>query len=202
MKNKSFIEFEINKEKKIVINFFEPLLGVCGCFHITVTFVDGKEQFLMAEDVASYLLKELIFSLKKALNNKLVLHNSISNKIGYLWIQYCFYSFNKNFLKRHLVLDKDGWWIGGQHLLWAYDLGMWLYNNDKEEIVLEITPLYKGPSVEDGGYALYEKFLNEYKTCCVIKLPKELIGQWLDKAEKVLAILEENTRLQHIDTTC
>lgn len=200
MKNKSFIEFQINKEKKIIINFFEPLSDIDGCYDITITFVDGKEQFLMAADIASYLFNELTFFLKKVLNNELLLHESIGDNIGYLLTEYRFHSFNEGLLPQdRFVFDNDGW-VGMHYLLWGDALAAWLYNDENAEIILKITPWYKGPYVEDGDYSLYEKFLKEYKTYCVIKLSKDLVKQWLDKAEAVLAILEENTQIQHAAT--
>lgn len=198
MKNKSLIEFEINKEKKVVVNFPEPLLDVCGCYYITITFIDGQEQFRMVYDTALNPFRELIAFLKKALNNELLLHSSIGDNIGYLLTECRFHSFNKDLLaKDRFVFDKDGWWVGWHYLLWGDARAAWLYNDKNGAIILKITPWYRGPYIEDGDYTLYEKFLKEYKTYCVIKLPKDLIKQWLDKAEKVLAILEKNTRMQH-----
>ncbi len=198
MKNKSFIKFEINEQKKIVINFFELLSNIDGCYEIKVIFIDGNKQFVIDGDIASHIFTSFVYFLKKVLNNALLLHDSIGDKIGYLWTQYCFYLFDEDLLKQEFVYDKDGW-IGMHYLLWGDELGVWLYNNKEGEIILEVTPWYKGPCVEDGDYSLYEKFLKEYKTYCVIKLSKDLVKQWLDKAEEVLAILEENTRIQHVE---
>jgi hypothetical protein len=200
MKNKSLIEFEINEEKKFVIDFFEPLSNIDGCYDIKIFFVDGDMQFIVDDDTAAYIFDGLIILLEKVLNSKVLLHDSIDDKIGYLLTQYRFYSFNKTLLKNYnIVYNEKGNWVGWEHLLWGYELTVWLYNNKKGEIILEITPWYKGPCVEDGDYTLYKKFLKEYKTYCVIKLSKNLVKQWLDKAEKVLAILAENTLIQHAE---
>ena len=78
-------------------------------------------------------------TLGDAIADRFKLHSSIAKDIGYMWNE----ELNET---SGLVYKDSGFWVGCDHLVWTnrgYEYlktATWLYNNEKGEIILEITP--------------------------------------------------------------
>ena len=197
-----------NNIEEIIVELEEPIEVVHCCYEApTVLFHDSKKLILNCDSIKS-TMESLDIVITKALQNQLPLHTSIQGNIGYLYTHYKFYSCNKEKVKPLGVVFEGNpeSWVGGKHLLWAYDIAVWVYNDVDGSIVLEFTPWYFGKNymyddddngIDDEDYSEYEQFLKDYKSLFTRKISHETAQLWLDQANSILQQIEKNiVRLQ------
>ena len=198
----SRIVFSLDKEEKIVIELQDAINRMHCCSEAPIFFVQGDQRYLLEKWMLSFNIPILSSLLNQALQNELPIHQLIMEDLGYSYAQYRFYSADRIMLEKFgFVFEKvDGQysWIGEKYLLWAYDMAAWLYNDHNGNIVLEITPVYKGNKFDFDGetdFTQYEQFLKDYKPLCIRTIPCEVAQQWLDQANGLLRLIADNTEL-------
>lgn len=199
------IIFDLNDQEKIFIETEGPLEALpCYC-RIPVVFSWKNKEYLLSQ---WGLPEDVIFLrniLIKALNNELQLHESITQDFRYL---------NNIFLEHNQERalddnDDDYWlpcpgfvypedncwfWIGMNYQVWRHRPWVtWMYNDKNGNIILEITPEY--PYLFTNGKRKikkpFQEWLKSYKPLVVRIVPVEVAVQWLEQANKIIAIIEQ-----------
>jgi len=193
------ITFQLNESEKIVIKFGEQAVMMNCCHEVPIFFVGESERLQIDCDSIRSCTQHLQSLLMKALNNELQLHKSVQNNIGYLYTQYKFYWYDSSILETMGFVFEDNKgkkrWVGKGYLLFAHDVAVWIYNDSKEDIVLEFTPWYTGNNFDEEGetdFTQYDAFLKEYKSLFTRIIPRDVAQQWLDQANQILQQIADN----------
>src|SRR5690606_17097533 len=143
MINKEIMSFFLNDEDVVRIELGCLLEDVGRCCVEPIRLHSDKKQILLSDSLVYCDIKDLIEKLEKSLNNKLVLHKSITDDIGYLYNEY--YQDESNFFLAKV--DGEVTWVGYRYEVWqAYEdekrFITWIYNDAVDSIIFEITPFY------------------------------------------------------------
>lgn len=207
---KNNIVFNLNDTEKIIIKLEDHISLVHCCYQEFIVFKQNNNEYLLAKDSIRFKLQCFVSILSKALENKLLLHKSIISDIGY--------SYNEHRQgKAGFVFEKDGnndyeTWVGYKYLLWGYEATSWIYNDNKENIIFEITPRFPGKATypdpaeqfsEDqiANSLWYEEWIKDYKPILIRVIPRATAQQWLDQANQILEIIEENINRMRAEGT-
>lgn len=190
------ISFKLDLEEKISIHIDEEAFNSIGCCSISKVFFHQKNiKYKLFHDLTLFTLEKFSFFLEQALTSKLLLHESITQDIGYLWNQE--------------LQDKPGLtyqykegikkWVGIDNHLWStrskdtLKLASWLYNDNNKNIIFEITPTYPWYLCEENyarnkfqSYIPYEEWIKNYKPLLIRIIPREIAQQWLNQAQEIL----------------
>lgn len=195
------IVFDIDQDKKIVIELDDPIESIGYLYWVSVYFVIAEKRYLLKKDVLFYCLQCLEGVLKKALANKLTANYFSSNDWG-LWI-------NENFVARivpnGIEEDQERERISSSFLVWSADYIFWLCNNDKGEIIFGVSPGFPGSMVflddllddpidQEVIETLnkYQVWVKDYRPVLIQKLDYEKAKKWLNKAEVLLRKIQGN----------
>lgn len=193
MKNNTII-FENNNASYLA--FFVPCKksDVYRYDTIEVAFyLRSKKYIVYTNDYIVEALVTLNNLLKRAIADKLQLHESINKDIGFLWNEVLQ---DKGEMFPAYQLGGIEHWVGEKYLLWSVPgkYSTWLYQRGSE-IFLEITPVYpwhfSEPKPTDQYYS-YEEFIKNYKPLAVVEISKETAQRWLQQIEALLKIIEQN----------
>ena len=196
---KKIFEFGLNETEKIVLKSENDLQETAFCDDIEIDISVGQE-YRLTYDCLQYTLLNLIDFLTSAIDNKLQLHNSIKYDLGYLWNEDCSGKSKFNF-----ALEKVGninQWVGERYMLWSSPgkfnprLATWLYNDEKGQIVLEVTPSYQWHFQDpkpDEKYYIYEEFIKNYQPILFRIISKETAQNWVTQAQNLLQEIEERS---------
>jgi hypothetical protein len=192
------ITFKLTDTQKIVITTEETLNEIHCCSNALIMFHKDNDTLKLENDSLSYNLHTFISLLTDALNNKLPLHESIQGKAGYLAAHYSFYLLDKDKLTQlGLVLDKDDNWVGENYQLWGWDFAGWIYNDEKGNIIFELTPRYKGGWYDPDNtknVKEYKEFLVNYKSYFITTIPHKVAQRWIAQANDILKQIDENVK--------
>ena len=194
--NQSRIEFVLSNVEKIIIDLGIPLEELDCCYREPIVFVKQHKKVILSNDTIDTDMKYLKKSLEKCLNNQLLLHESIKNDIGYLYNEY--YQDKSRFLIGNI--DGINTWIGYRYQLWqAYKnrkrFATWLYNDEINSIVFEVSPCYPylfSEPEQEPHYVSYSEWIKDYKPYIVRKVSKEIAQQWLEQASSIVQQINEN----------
>ncbi|QVK19265.1 hypothetical protein KHQ81_06075 [Mycoplasmatota bacterium] len=178
----------ISSDEKIEIERFSCNKDLNRYEEVRIFFRNMEREYILyANDFLCEAIETFQRLLSKAINRKLELDSSIIEKgIGFIS--------NENFQNKpglKMVKEKEGYyWIGDKYLIWdSMNYQTWIYNLNND-IVIEITPTYQWHFEDfiDGKneYISYEEFKENYKTCVVRKISKNMVKNWLDKCNNIL----------------
>jgi hypothetical protein len=191
------IVFKLNELERIVIELDDISVMMDCCCEVPLLFFKGLEKIQIDLDSVRSYMRGLISSLTQALDNQLIPHESIAHDWGLLYAHYSFYCFDRAISKRlGIVLDVKNNWIGNKHLLFAYDIAVWVYNDVSGAIKLDFTPWYSGNYFDFEGetdFTQYDQFLKDYKPLFTRTIPREIAQQWLDQANSILKQIADNS---------
>src|SRR5919106_157054 len=85
----SEIVFNINTKEKIIIQLNEPLAVVHCCYQASIILLHNKKKTILSNVDIQDNMVAFSALLTKALNSALILHDSITKDIGYLYNDYC-----------------------------------------------------------------------------------------------------------------
>ena len=202
------------KEVTLIMNTTEKITFKLPCTikelhafdRITIEFHDNNQQYyILYNNFADGAISRLQVMLRRALNNNLEKHPSITHNIGYLW--------NEELAEKpgltYTQLEGTDHWVGIQNLLWSTTaqirpvVSAWLYNNATGDIVFEVTPTYpwhfSEPTDADKDYMEYEDFMKDYKPLLIRTISTEVAQQWLVQAQDLLKHIEKNNYPNAID---
>lgn len=193
------IIFQLNELEKIVIEFDDASIMMNCCHEVPIFFIGQSERLQIDCDSVRSCTEHLQCLLLRALNNELQLHHSIQNNIGYLYTQYKFYWYDSSILETMGFVFEDNKgkkrWVGKKHLLFAYDIAVWIYNDSNGNIVLEFTPWYTGNNFDEEGetdFTQYDAFLKSYKPLFTRVISREVAARWLNQANQILQQIADN----------
>ncbi|MBP6869767.1 hypothetical protein KBC04_02710 [Candidatus Babeliales bacterium] len=177
------------------------------CGELVAYFVYNNNEFIIGQASAGDLCENFIARLQKNLKNELQIHESIKQNLGFMYNQYCHQLplLSSEFVK---ILSKSGessYWVGLDYDVWSTYISTksmlttWLYNDDKGNIIFEVTPLYQWSFLpdepEDPDFQTYEEFMKDYKPLITRVIPRQVAIEWLGQVMKVyrgLFSTEEN----------
>lgn len=190
-----------DNDEKIIIQSQDPLNKVSCCSESSVIFMQGNKQLVLSCDFFSYNINILNTLLKKALKCELILHNSITKDIGYLFNQYsaitCGEKLKEPTFLTYIQHDNQLYWPGNDYHLWDKNYITWLYNNSAGAIIFEITPFYPymySEPEEELNYISYEEWIKTYKPYFIREIPIKTAQEWLKQTEGVLKKIDSNIK--------
>jgi|SRR5690606_23873144 len=195
--NQYELTFSVNTQNKITVSLKDPLTLVGWNYAEPVLFRHDNKIITLANGPTYFNIRSMRDYLKKALNSKLHLHDSITSDIGYMFNQY-----NKNecgFIIERFENGFEGW-TGYNYYLWeAYKNNKkyvtWIYNDHNNNIIFKITPSYPYRYCErmkKDHYIPFKKWILNYKPYFSTQLSRETAQQWLEQAEHVVKTVDDN----------
>lgn len=188
-------EFKLNKTDKIIISSESALQEMFFCDEIEISLI-SDQKYRLNFDCFQYIFRGFIADLIDAIDGKLQLNSFIKFDLGYLLEQ------KYEGETKYIHMDQNNEWIGYKYLLFQtpgnFDPGLntWLYNNEKGEIILEITPSYRWHFQDPKSgeaYITYEEFIRNYKPVLFRTIPKTVAQEWLEQAKALLHDVESRT---------
>ena len=178
------------------------------CTDVKVFFQD-ENLLLIGEEWAGEIFEQFFSHLKKAINNELQLHESLHQNLGFIYND-----FFDNIPDSMMVSSLDNvskHWVIYDYKMWATtkDLSLrvatWLYNDDKGNIILEVTKTYpwfyaQDEDIEDPDFVYYEDFIKDYKSIIYCIIPRDKAIEWLNEAEEWLSVFLKNEKHCKIPT--
>ncbi len=168
------------------------------CSELQAYFVKKSEEPLcIGENIASSFFISLIVNLKKTIDNKLQLHQSITRNLGFMENEYChdLPQIKTEFLMIPSSSGESSYWIGSNYeIMKTYNTtkpisATWMYNDYAGNIIFEITPIYKWSffpdDLQDPEFETYEEFMKDYKPLIHRVIPRDVAVQWLEQAMKI-----------------
>ena len=168
------------------------------CDDVNAYFLsNNEEQLYIGQDSAGLLFEAFIGVLKKAIDGKLQLDESLTQDLGLMANEY-FRDLSRENPKFVKVSTPDGssrYWIGLNYEIWDVSGGAdhyvntWLYNDHNNNIIFKVTKLYKWSfredEPEDPSFIIYDEFMKDYKPLIHRIIPRDVAIQWLEQAMKI-----------------
>ena len=197
------IIFELNSTEKIVLNLDVPVHNL-DCYSEAAIYFVGNAQYLLAKDSVQFKLQGLRGILEKALGDRLLLHTSITRDIGYMYNEYR--QGKPDFVYEFDPVVKYDAWVGYKYLLWGMQEIAWIYTNENNDIIFELTSCFPGDiinpdqdelvSPEDIANSLwYEAWIKKYEPLLIRKMSRDIVQQWLDQANELINMIDHNTQV-------
>lgn len=193
------LQLNLTSKELIVFENKLSLNKLHCCDHINIYFKNNNDLFIGI--ISSHDLNDFRDMLIKSLNNQLQLHPSIQQDIGYLANEE--YDGNSTLKFIYYDLEDKPYWVGIQYTLWQIsgsirpNLTTWLYNNEKGEIILEITPDYPwhfmDPEPEEV-FVAYEQWIKDYKPLLICTIAHEVAKRWLAQVEHLIEAFEKKEK--------
>ncbi len=167
------------------------------CDHAKIYFIHEQQSLLIGQNPSGDILNQFAKNLGNALDNKLQLHESITQNLGFMINEYYHQIFSPN--------SESSYWVGLNYEIWS-TMGdantyttTWLYNDDKGDIILEITPLYtwsfQENEIENPMFTTYDEFIKNYKPILRRVIPHKIAQAWLKKAHQWYGIFYKNEQI-------
>ena len=166
---------------------------------IEIYFI-GQQKLLIGQQAVGEFFESFIGNLKKVINNKLQLHESITQNLGVMWNEK--FQGKLGFIMIKASDGKSMYWVGLDYEMWAVFNNInqyvttWLYNDKDTNIIFEVTPFYKWSvqerEPEDLDFVTYEEFMKDYQRIIQRVIPREIAIAWLDQAMKAYRSLFDN----------
>ncbi|MBV8661184.1 MAG: hypothetical protein JO129_03515 [Candidatus Dependentiae bacterium] len=166
------------------------------CSEVKAYFI-GEQELCIGLQTTGEFFEPLIRNLKKTIENKLQLHESIIQDLGFMGNEYSHTLPNKN-SKFFMVPSPSGestYWIGSRYQVWETyadttpHVKTWLYNDYNGNIILEVTPLYtwymRERKANNLNFITYKNFMKNYKPIIQRTIPRELAIEWLNEVTKI-----------------
>lgn len=188
------IEFQLNMNEKIIIEFEKPLYDLSCYCEIPIIFQEKNKAYTLAVDDLHMNMLQFKKCLKRVLNLNLYLDQSLMPDPGYVYNEYLKYSLEEDEVVTSPNLkftQEDGFeiWVGFEALIWSYgSYATWLYNQDRS-IIFRITPFY---SRQNKNALSYGEWLKDYEPIITVTMSKKVIEDWLKKVDEILDLIEKN----------
>ena len=163
------------------------------CNNIKLYFVDDQRQIRIGQESAGELFEPFITCLKKAINGKLQLHESLTKNLGFMQNQY--YQDKTGFVRIATPNSPSTYWVGFDYEICTTfadanpHVSTWMYNDKDNNIILEVTKDYSwsmdGEDQEEPGFETYEEFMKDYQPVINRVIPRDIAVQWLEQTIQV-----------------
>ncbi len=199
MKKSHWITFPVDKHTKIIIPLQDPIEWLGPMYEEHILLFSNNHKVFLSKSTIYHDMIDLVDLLKQALSNNLQLDRSIEQNIGYLVHQY---HLDETKVLQHSFPNRWYGWIGYKYKLWEgiennTRLMSWIYNAPDGSIIFEVTPFYPYMYCEledEPDYIPYEEWIKTYKPYFIATLSKETALQWLEQAERIIKIVEDNQK--------
>ncbi|HJZ23671.1 MAG TPA: hypothetical protein VJ201_04395 [Candidatus Babeliales bacterium] len=197
MNNSYNVIFLINNQAKIVIPLQDPVEWLGPIYQENIVLLSNNHKVSLSKKTIYHDMLDLVELLNQSLNNKLRLDQSINQDIGYLVHEY---HIDETKVTQYTFPSGVISWVGYKYKLWeAHEdnlcLMSWIYNKPDGSIIFEVTPFYPYmycEPEEEPNYIPYEEWIKTYKPYLIAMLSKEKALQWLEQAQHIIRIIEEN----------
>lgn len=152
------------------------------CANIDIDYIDEKNNIYIrfgyefADEFYLFLTKSKIF--QKLLNGTHTLDSSITTDVGLEW--------NDLFAgKRGPTKASQYHWVSNDHKHIPPYYSSWFYNDEKGNIIFEITPNYPWHNITkktNPEKISYKEWIKDYKPTAKTIIPKENLQQWIKQA--------------------
>jgi len=192
---KTILKLAIDVGRYLTLEFDGKTSNLRSFDYLTIAYHKGTKKYILyTNDWVVEALGMLKALLTKAIDNRLILHDSIVNDIGYLWNEYLQDKIEHDFVQE--PLEQSTCWVGTKYLLLSTprSLSTWLYN-EGNDIYLEITPIYFwhfSDRKENEKFISYDEFIKHYKPLVTIKIKKNVAQKWLKIVSKLAEIAQKN----------
>jgi hypothetical protein len=192
--NKKLLTFILHDHAKIIIKLNHSADIVDAGYEARLFFIHYNHRFLLSYNFIASDIEILKKTLAQSLKNKFILDANFNENIGLHW---------NNTLNQKDISNG----IFGEHfntlnyyLLWSAGRCTWIYNDGQGNIIFEITTLYPDTYIygkKKRSYRYFLKWMQTYKPIYKQIISKELALQWVDQANQILAIIDQNTQELH-----
>lgn len=190
-------------QNNATINIYseENLQTITHYSYTHVTFHQNNQIYPLCAEFPLHLFLETLQKLiKRSLSNNLKLDASITHDIGYLWNEWL----NNDHAPLLYITDKnnDTSWIGQQYELASHEYVSWIYNDENQNIIFEITPAYPFGCIDQQNeeeLKNYTNWMQSYKPIFKTIISKETALKWIEQATQILNIVDENSKKLYIE---
>ncbi|MGZ6251327.1 MAG: hypothetical protein ACXWL2_04820 [Candidatus Chromulinivorax sp.] len=200
--NTNILEFIINDNEKVIIPLDKSDDIIDYSYIAQAQLIIHNQITIIGSGAMGMQIIQLKRLLEKVIIHQLPLHQSIKKSIGYYYNQ----DLNEENPDIFLISGKENnYWIGSQYLLWTTDSNIknqqyatWLYNDSKNNIIFEVTPIYPEDYVDlenTTEVQAYKKWMKLYKSFFTCIIPNKIALQWLNQANTILKIIDKNVRM-------
>lgn len=201
MTHVSEIVFTLTRNEKIIIPIDIPLTEVNCCTESSIIFIQKNHELVLTNDSLSINIQTMIVLLQKCINQELLLDNTITKDIGYLFNQYSAIICGENLegptCVTYIRKNNELYWSGNDYQLWCADYITWLYNCVDGSIIFEVTPFYPYmycEPEEEPDYIPYKEWIKTYKPYFITTLSREIAEEWLKQAEYIIKNIQDNQK--------
>jgi len=190
------ITFLIDNTSKIIIPLEDPVEFLGPIYIEKILLFFNKQKIMLSNTTIYHDMLYLVNLLKKALNQELLLHSSITEDIGYLYNEhFC----NNVTLYEDILPSGQIDWVGYLYNLWESTTACdsWIYNIADGSIIFEATPHYPYmfcEPEEEPHYIPYEEWIKTYKPYFITTLSKETAQEWIQQAQQIIRMVEYNEK--------
>ena len=157
------------------------------CANVDIDYVDTEKNVCIRfgyksfQGFCRFLANYELFS--NLIKGEMVLDSTIDGYLGIEWNKY----FEGKIKKTEV--SKYHCWSNSHKLVRPY-FSSWMYNDEKSDIIFEITPFYPwhGQKKSTPGYVTYKEFMKDYKPVLRTIIPKESLKLWIGQAKELIKI--------------
>ena len=193
--NYFIISFKLQKNTIMDIYSEDNLQAITHYSYSTVIFNQNNQTYTISREFPLHLFLSILQKLlKKSLHNNLQLNPSINHDIGYLWNEWI----NNNHTSLLYITDKNNEtsWVGQQYQLSSDDYLSWIYNDEKQNIIFELTPAYPLGCIDQENeqeIKNYRKWIQSYTPLFKDIIPYHIAQEWIIQTEQILDIIDKNS---------
>lgn len=192
--SKHHISFLINDSNRLIIELEESLDNVHCCYEAPIILLHNNKKIDLSSHSIRDFVSDINYFAKQLTDNKLQLHESIIQDIGFLLNE------DLQYKPGLFTIQKKGHdsWVGYAYLLvMGYKETVWFYNSPDSAIICEVTPKfpfsYKNYK-KDLNYIPYKNWIKNYKPYFITHASSSFIQEWITQSENILKMIEENIR--------
>lgn len=193
--NKDVIFTFDNHVERIVVSLKHMSAEDFCCWIVPILVMVGRKNIFLVEDDLRENMLIFLELLQRAIINELPLHSSINQDVGYLFNQYMYHrGQEKNFSDESVIVyDSCDVWVGKVSQLWGNgNQTSWIYNDNNEQVVFEVTPVYYGDfSSDDFNDQEFYEWMSKYKPIFVQKISKKTLQKWIKIADQLLRDIDQ-----------
>lgn len=179
---------------KIVTKSGNAFNKIDYCCSEVQAYFASEQQLRIGQGSAGEFFEHFIKRLKKAIGEKLQLHELLTQNLGFMQNQY--YQDKTGFIRVPTSDGSSTYWVGFDYEIWeAFNdakppVSTWLYNDFEGNIILEVAKNYPWHFIilegepEDPDFITYDEFMKNYKPIIHRVIPRDVAIECLDQAMK------------------
>lgn len=195
MANKKNIYLMLNEDQWLEIhNCNSQKEHICQYDELEIFFVDKGEKYKLYDNIILCDLDVFKEMLQKALNNKLLLDNSIQGSIGFIWNE-SLQEEEGSKQKYFDVINYYSLWSSGPYI----EYSTWIYNKNGTNF-LEISPDYRWHFIDpkpDDQYITYLQWRQDFKPIVIGEIDKKIIQEWINQIDGILLEMKDD-QISHV----